>query len=105
WGPDYEDPTTFLNLYKTDNPQNSYGYSDDEYDQLLEKAEHLVDQPNKRWKTLQEADHYLAEHAEFLPTYQKGKSVLYKSYVKDYDLPKKSVGVRNYYRYAKIMEH
>lgn len=105
WGPDYEDPTTFLNLFTTDNPQYKYGISNQKYDELLNKANRFVDQPEKRWEALQKADRYLAKNAVFLPLYQKGKSILYKSYVKNYDLPKKSVGVRNYYRYAKILKH
>lgn len=105
WGPDYEDPMTFLELFKTDNGQNTYGISNKEYDKMLEKADSFGDQPEKRWEILQKADKYLADNAVFLPTYQEGTATLYKSYVKNHKLQTKGIGVGNFYRYSKIMKH
>ena len=38
WGPDYPDPTTFLDTMTTGNAQNNTGWGSKEYDNLLEKA-------------------------------------------------------------------
>ena len=35
WGPDYQDPFTFLSLWETDGGNNQMSYSNPEYDQLL----------------------------------------------------------------------
>lgn len=105
WGPDYEDPMTFLELYKTKSPHNTYGISNKEYDDMLDKADSLGADPEKRWKVLQKADKYLADNAVLIPTYQSGSGSLYKSYVKDHKLRKKGIGITNFYRYAKILKH
>lgn len=105
WGPDYEDPTTFLELFKTGNGQNTYGVSNKEYDDMLDKADSLGDDPEKRWEVLQKADKYLSDNAVFIPTYQKGTSVLVKPYVKDFNFQEKDIGVGTFYRYGKILKH
>lgn len=38
WGADYNDPTTFLDLLRTGNPNNYGRYSNPEYDMLLDQA-------------------------------------------------------------------
>lgn len=38
WGPDYNDPMTFLDLWVTDGGNNQTGFSDAEYDELIDKA-------------------------------------------------------------------
>lgn len=35
WGPDFEDPYTFMSLFTTDSGNNKMGYSNAEYDQLI----------------------------------------------------------------------
>ena len=37
WGPDYPDPTTFLDTMTTGNAQNNTGWGSKEYDNLLKK--------------------------------------------------------------------
>lgn len=105
WSPDYEDPMTFLELFKTGNGQNTYGVSDKKYDALLDKADKNGANPEVRWKALQEADKYFADHAMAIPTYQRGTATLYKSYVKGAVLHKKGVDIDNYYWHAKILKH
>lgn len=103
WGPDYEDPMTFLELFTTNNPQNTYGLSDEKYDSLIEEANKLGSDPEKRWEILQEAEKYLIENALVLPTYQKGVSILTKSYIEGNIVQVN--GIQNFYRYAKVYEH
>lgn len=38
WGPDYNDPNTFLDLWVTDGGNNQTGFSNAEYDELIKKA-------------------------------------------------------------------
>lgn len=103
WQPDYEDPMTFLELFTSDNPQNTYGLADDEYDSMIEEATELGDDPEKRWEILQEAEAYLMENALMVPTYQSGSAVLTKDYI-DGNIDQIN-GIKNFYRYAEIKAH
>ncbi len=38
WGPDYQDPSTFLDLFVTDGAQNRMSYSNKDYDKILNDA-------------------------------------------------------------------
>ena len=38
WGPDFPDPTTYLDLFKADSPHNQTGFADPEYDKILSDA-------------------------------------------------------------------
>lgn len=102
WAPDYEDPMTFLELFTTDNPQNTYGLSDETYDEMIEEASQLGDEPEKRWEVLQEAERYLIENALIVPTYQKGSAVLTKDYI-DGAITQTN-GIQFYVRYAQVYE-
>jgi oligopeptide transport system substrate-binding protein len=43
WGPDYNDPMTFLDMFETGNGNNHTSYSEKAYDDLLAKARTTVD--------------------------------------------------------------
>jgi oligopeptide transport system substrate-binding protein len=43
WGPDYNDPLTFLDMFETGNGNNHTSYSDAAYDELLNKVRSEVD--------------------------------------------------------------
>ncbi|HLR01267.1 MAG TPA: peptide ABC transporter substrate-binding protein [Virgibacillus sp.] len=103
WQPDYEDPMTFLELFTSDNPQNTYGLEDDEYDSMIEKADDLGDKPEERWEVLQEAEQYLIDNALIVPTYQSGIAVLTKDYI-DGNIDQVN-GIKNFFRYAEIKDH
>ncbi|MFT5423590.1 MAG: oligopeptide transport system substrate-binding protein [Phycisphaerales bacterium] len=62
WYGDYGDPTTFLDLNKTDNGNNDRAFSSLEYDSLLRRAQGERD-PEKRMKVLEEAERFLVEEA------------------------------------------
>lgn len=103
WWPDYEDPMAFLELFKSDNPQNTYGLADEKYDDLIAEAESLGDDPEKRWETLQEAEKYLIEEAHIVPIYQTGSAILSKNYLDGIvDQPN---GISMFYRHGKVYEH
>ena len=68
WISDYADPYSFLELFKSDNNRNDYGYSSDLYDSLLEQiaAERI---PARRRRLMYEAERVLLEDMPFIPIY------------------------------------
>ncbi|WP_343797836.1 peptide ABC transporter substrate-binding protein [Bacillus carboniphilus] len=84
WGPDYQDPMTFSDLWVTGGGNNNMAYSNSEYDRLISEAQNeLSDNPAERFEALQEAERILLEEdAAIAPLYQEGKSLLVKDYVK-----------------------
>lgn len=81
WGPDYQDPMTFLDLFVTGGPYNRGKWSDKEYDKLIKDAQTQTD-ATKRWSELQEAEKILLDSAAISPVYQRGRAFLVKPYVK-----------------------
>ncbi|WP_099221526.1 peptide ABC transporter substrate-binding protein [Listeria costaricensis] len=79
WGPDYQDPSTFLSTQMTDNNYNRASYSNAEFDQLMTKAStELVTQPEERWQAMIDAEKVLLDDAGIAPLYQSGLAVLQK---------------------------
>lgn len=60
WFGDYGDPTTFLDLFATDNGNNDTGFSDPHYDQLLDLAATTANRA-RRMAILTEAERYIVE--------------------------------------------
>jgi oligopeptide transport system substrate-binding protein len=83
WGPDYQDPMTFLDMFITGGAHNQMAYSDEEFDTLIEKA---VAETNveKRWEYLLEAEKVFFDKQPISPMYQRGGAVLQQDYVKNY---------------------
>ena len=83
WGPDYPDPTTFLDTMTTGNAQNNTGWGSKEYDNLLEKAnEELLQKPKERFATMRQAEELFLNDAPVAPIYQKGTATLRNPQVK-----------------------
>ncbi|AWC28368.1 peptide ABC transporter substrate-binding protein [Bacillus cytotoxicus] len=84
WGPDYPDPTTFLNMFVTDGPFNKMNYSNKQYDELMEKASSsLTTDLPARWKAFQDAEKILVEDdAAIAPIFQAGLIYLERPSVK-----------------------
>jgi len=69
WFGDYIDPSTFLDLCQSKNPQNYTGLADTKYDSLLARADEEIDSA-KRLAILSEAERYLMEEVlAILPLY------------------------------------
>ncbi|MEZ0481089.1 peptide ABC transporter substrate-binding protein [Planococcus sp. SSTMD024] len=85
WGPDFQDPITFLDLFATDSPQNSMSYSNEQVDGLLKQANgELALKPEERWQALAEVEKILVEEdAAIANMYQFGSMALQKPYVHD----------------------
>ncbi|WP_249222062.1 peptide ABC transporter substrate-binding protein [Planococcus alpniumensis] len=85
WGPDFQDPITFLDLFATESPQNTMAYSNKQVDELLEQANgELALKPEERWQALAEVEKILVEEdAAIANMYQFGSMALQKPYVHD----------------------
>jgi oligopeptide transport system substrate-binding protein len=78
WWGDYGDPTTFLNLHLTGDGNNDRGYSNPQYDKLLEQAAGETD-PAKRMRILEDAERMtMDEELPILPLWQYNFYYLFK---------------------------
>ncbi len=68
WGPDYNDPMTFLDVYETGNGNNHTGYSSKEYDDLLDQARNEKDR-DKRYDIYFQMEKLLMTDMPFAPVY------------------------------------
>lgn len=67
WLGDYNDPSTFLDQYRTGSPGNRTGWSSEVYDGLLARAASEAD--SARAATLKEAETHLLAQSPILPIY------------------------------------
>ena len=90
WFGDYGDPTTFLDLFRTDNGNNTTGLADDKYDAMLDRAANMTD-PEARLAQLAQAEAYLLnDRVPILPLFQYRMLHLYN--------PKRVQGVSHHPR-------
>lgn len=82
WYGDYQDPTTWLDLLRGDDPNNATGYESDAFDGLLKQAAREVD-PDKRLAILRDAEQTLLEDHVIVPLYQALSVDLVAPYVQD----------------------
>lgn len=84
WGPDFQDPLTFLGNYTTGNTYNATGYSSKTYDKEIHAASTtLTINPEKRWETFIKAEKQLVEtDAVLVPLYQTAITNLQKNNVR-----------------------
>ena len=83
WGADYNDPSTFMDLYTTDNSFNDIKFSNDQYDQLVNGARSETDN-QKRMQNFKEAEKVLIEdEAAIALMYFQGYATLTKPYLKN----------------------
>ena len=79
WGADYHDPSDFLNLFVTGASYNYGGYSDPEYDAMIEKAngDDMMD-TDARFQDFIAAEGIILEEANIMPLYEVSKAYLIK---------------------------
>lgn len=99
WAPDYQDATTYLNLFMTGNPFNMMDYSNKKYDGLLKQAENELDQ-DKRLTLLSKAETMLLNDQAISPVYQRKNAFLQNTEVKN--LARHNVGTDISYKYVEI---
>lgn len=83
WSADYPDPVTFLSLFTTGNSNNYAGWSNAEYDSLVNAAQ-TTDAGNvtRRWRDLVAADQLLTREMATVPLYQVGQARVKQSSLK-----------------------
>jgi oligopeptide transport system substrate-binding protein len=83
WGPDYQDPMTFIDLWVTNGAHNQTGWSNPEYDKLVQDAKTtLLSDLQARWDAMLKAEKIALEEAPIAPIYQRGLAYLEREYVK-----------------------
>lgn len=102
WGPDYQDPMTYLELFVSDGSMNYGGYKDPEYDALIAKCKSGEISLEERWEVMKEAEKILLQGGGPIPVYQTGASNLWNPKV--IGAINNSVGVPYTYKYADIIE-
>lgn len=83
WIGDYPDPNTFLDMFVTDGENNQTGWSNAQYDQLIEDAMSESDE-EKRMEMLAEAERILLEEMPILPIYFYVSQNIVRPYVKNF---------------------
>ena len=83
WQGDYNDPNTFLEIFKSDAEMNRSGFRSPEYDGLLAQAARTADL-NQRAELLQRAEKLLSDSFVVIPVYHYVTVELLKPYVKGY---------------------
>ena len=68
WVGDYNDPMTFMDISVTDGPMNFSGYSNAEYDSLIETAKTANDQ-TERMNAMKKAERILMDDMPLIPLY------------------------------------
>ena len=81
WGADYMDPVTFLNIFITNGGDNGSGWWDPKYVQMIEEANHMLDQ-QKRYELLAQAEKYMLDAQPMIPIETPSVNWVKKPYVK-----------------------
>ncbi|MDO4484109.1 MAG: peptide ABC transporter substrate-binding protein [Clostridia bacterium] len=75
WSGDYLHPMTYLPLLKTGDPNNNVGYSNPEYDALVEQAASMTD-AKAAMEVMREADTLASSDYPFLNLYYKSNTTM-----------------------------
>lgn len=73
WGPDYNDPNTFLDLWVTDGGNNQTGFSNERYDELIDLAAKETDL-EKRESYFIECEQIIADQLPIAPAFWRAPS-------------------------------
>lgn len=73
WGPDYNDPNTFLDLWVTDGGNNQTGFSNERYDELIDLASKETDL-EKRESYFIECEQIIADQLPIGPAFWRASS-------------------------------
>lgn len=86
WGPDYQDPSTYIDLFKTGSSYNMMDYSNPKFDDLLvETSTTQATKPLERWNTYIEAEKIaIKDDAASAPLYQNAIASLENPKLKNF---------------------
>jgi oligopeptide transport system substrate-binding protein len=82
WGPDYDDPLTFGDLYASWNANNRGKYNNPALDRQVRLAQGSLD-PRTRMNAFGEIQRILIEDAVMLPNYERGRVYVQDPHLKD----------------------
>ncbi len=87
WGPDYDDPMTYLGMWYTDNPNNYGFWSNAEYDAILDECTtgDLCTETDARRDRLYDAEQIVMEEAVIFPIYTAANAQMVSSNVSGID--------------------
>ncbi|MFC4558063.1 peptide ABC transporter substrate-binding protein [Virgibacillus kekensis] len=77
---DYADPVNFLESFITGSTMNRTGWSNEEFDKLIEQAKQETNE-EKRWELMYEAEKLLAEEMPIFPIHYYNQVNMYKENV------------------------
>ncbi|MGB9840935.1 peptide ABC transporter substrate-binding protein [Thermovenabulum sp.] len=80
WGPDYDDPMTYLDYWTISEGMTNSGWTDEKYNELCQIAKTTSDF-KKRNEVMFEAEKYLLEKGVVIPLYFREKIWVKKDYV------------------------
>lgn len=87
WGADYNDPLTFMALFKSGDGNNNGKYNNPKYDELVKKIE-LETDTDKRIELIKEAEELLlVKDAGITPLFYKDKLGFRQKYIKGLQYP------------------
>ena len=99
WGPDFNDPITFGNLFASWNENNRGRYSSAEYDHWVAVSESTIDQ-TVRMKAMAAMQQILIDDAALIPLYERGAIYLQHSQLKG--VVRRIFGGDPYFGYAHV---
>ncbi|MBL1229898.1 peptide ABC transporter substrate-binding protein [Enterococcus sp. BWB1-3] len=103
WGADYADPSSFLDLFVTDNSYNRGQYSNKKYDELVDKAATTdLSTAEARWQDYLNAEKIIMDDMGVIPIYQKAEVFLRTPKIKD--LYYHSTGAKYDFKWAYMEE-
>lgn len=104
WNGDFNDPITFLDLFRTGNGYAKFmgGYSNEEYDNLLAAAASELDE-QVRLESYAQAEKLLMEEGGVIPLYFNEAKIFVQSYVEGLSTP--MFGAEYEFSRAYILEH
>jgi oligopeptide transport system substrate-binding protein len=85
WNADYDDPNSFIDMFVTDGGNNKTGWSNAEYDRLVEAAAQESD-PAQRMAKMRQAEEILIDELPILPIAFYMSKELVRPYVKGHSL-------------------
>jgi oligopeptide transport system substrate-binding protein len=101
WGPDFDDPTTYLNLFRSDiNWYTPYGNAD--FDAKLDAAEAETEDANARMDLLNEAEQILINDGAWVPLQERNQYYMLAPKMKDVTFYSFSINID--WAYADIEE-
>ncbi len=82
WGPDYNDPMTFMNLWVTGGGHNNINWTNAKYDELIAFSKTSPDS-KARAEAMAEAEKILLDEAAIIPFYFRNGAYAMQPYVKN----------------------